>query len=311
LNKSKFMSSITPELLVVIDAIARHGSFAGAARELNKVPSAITYAVRRLEEGLDVLLFDRSGHRATPTPAGNALLDDGRQILASLDELSQRVKRVASGWEVELRVAVSAVLRWDPLYELIDRFQNLKTGTRLRFSTEVLNGNWDALTSGRADLVIGAEASSTPAGLARAQPLGVMTFAFCVAPHHPLASTPGPLTETQLGANCAVVVGDTARAIAPQTRGLLQSQSTLIMPTMQAKIEAQIRGLGCGYIARALATPYLDQGVLVERETSTGRPQDENLVYACSPEARGRALKWWLTQLQSPRLRHQLLGAAN
>jgi DNA-binding transcriptional LysR family regulator len=305
------MSAITPELLVVIDAIARHGSFAGAARELNKVPSAITYAVRRLEEGLDVLLFDRSGHRATPTLAGNALLDDGRQILTSLDELSQRVKRVASGWEVELRIAVSAVLRWDPLFDLIDRFQALETGTRLRFSMEVLNGNWDALTSGRADLVIGAEASSTPAGLARAQTLGSMTFAFCVAPHHALATVPGPLTQENLTSHCAVVVGDTARAIAPQTRGLLQSQSTLIMPTMQAKIEAQIRGLGCGYIARALAQPYLDQGILVERETTIGKPQDENLVYACHPQARGRALKWWLAQLQSPRLRERLVGAAD
>jgi DNA-binding transcriptional LysR family regulator len=303
------MSSITPELLVVVDAIARHGSFAGAARELNKVPSAITYAVRRLEEGMDVLLFDRSGHRATPTPAGIALLHDGRQILASLDELSQRVKRVASGWEVELRVAVSAVLRWDPLFDLIDRFQALETGTRLRFSTEVLNGNWDALTSGRADLVIGAEASSTPAGSARAQSLGVMTFAFCVAPHHPLARVLGPLTPEQVTAHCAVVVGDTARAIAPQTRGLLQSQSTLIMPTMQSKIDAQIRGLGCGYIPRALAGGYLSQGVLVERETSAGKPQDENLVYACHPQARGRALKWWLAQLQSARLRQRLLGA--
>lgn len=57
------MQAITPELLLLIDTIARLGSFAKAARELNKVPSAITYAVRKLEDELDVLLFDRSGHR--------------------------------------------------------------------------------------------------------------------------------------------------------------------------------------------------------------------------------------------------------
>jgi DNA-binding transcriptional LysR family regulator len=304
------MSSITPELLIILDAIARHGSFAGAARELDKVPSAITYAVRKLEDSLDVLLFDRSGHRASPTPAGLALLEDGRLLLATLEDMSQRVKRIASGWEVELRIAVSAVLSWEPMYDSIERFQHLNSGTRLRFSTEVLNGNWDALTSGRADLVIGAEASSAPAGMARVLPLGNVSFAFCVAPHHPLAREPDPLTRERVAGHCAVVVGDTARAIAPQTRGLLQSQLTLIMPNIEAKIEAQIRGLGCGYLPRALAQPYLGRGVLVERETLAGRPQDENLVYACHPQARGRALKWWLAQLEAPSMRAGLIGTA-
>jgi len=66
------MQPITPELLILVDAIARHGSFAKAARELGKVPSAVTYSIRKLEDGLDVLLFDRSGHRALLTPAGEA-----------------------------------------------------------------------------------------------------------------------------------------------------------------------------------------------------------------------------------------------
>lgn len=302
------MSTITPDQLVIVDAIARHGSFAGAARELGRVPSAVTYAVRKLEDGLDVLLFDRSGHRATLTPAGTALLEDGRQLLASFEDLAQRVKRIAGGWEVELRIAVSAVLDWTPLYDVIARFQTLETGTRLRFSSEVLNGNWDALTSGRADLVIGAEAASAPASIARSTSLGSMQFAFCVAPHHPLAGAPEPLTREQIEAHCAVVVGDTARAIAPQTRGLLDRQSTLIMPTMQAKVDAQIRGLGCGYLPLAIARPYLAQGVLVRRDTLAGAPQEERLVYACHAHARGRALKWWLQALQSDRLRTSLLG---
>ncbi len=73
-----------------------HGSFAKAARELNKVPSAVTYAIRKLEDGLDVLLFDRSGHRAVLTPAGETLLKDGRHVLQSLDDLACRVKRIAT-----------------------------------------------------------------------------------------------------------------------------------------------------------------------------------------------------------------------
>ena len=36
--------------LEVVDAVARNGSFSGAAQELHRVPSAISYTVRQLEE---------------------------------------------------------------------------------------------------------------------------------------------------------------------------------------------------------------------------------------------------------------------
>jgi len=302
------MQPITPELLILVDAIARHGSFAKAARELGKVPSAVTYSIRKLEDGLDVLLFDRSGHRALLTPAGETLLRDGRHVLQSLDDLACRVKRIATGWEVELRIAVSAVLPWRPLYDLIEEFQALGSATTLRFSSEVLSGNWDALTSGRADLVIGAGAAGEPTGPYRSQAMGQSQFAFCVAAHHPLASLPQPLSRADITRYCAVVVADTSRNLAPQTRGILTDQPTLVMPTMQAKIDAQVRGLGCGYLPLTLAAPYLAQGVLVVCETDEGMSLTEHVAYAWRAEPPGEALKWWLQKLKSPRLCESLLG---
>ncbi|WP_459614074.1 LysR family transcriptional regulator [Bordetella sp. 2513F-2] len=302
---------ITPELLAMVDTIARHGSFARAARELGKVPSAVTYAVRKLEDRLDVLLFDRSGHRARLTPAGEALLQEGRHVLQSLEELAYRVKRVATGWEVELRIAVSAVLPWGPLYDLIEQFRVAGPGTTLRFSSEVLSGTWDALVSGRADLIIGADAAIAPAGRFRVQAMGQAQFGFCVAPHHPLAALGRPLTAHDIAAHCAVVVGDTSRALPARTRGLLSRQPMIVMPSMQAKIDAQIRGLGCGYLPLTLAAPYLAQGLLVACPTDdTSVPLNENVVYAWQDRAPGAALQWWLEKLRSPRLCERLLGLA-
>jgi hypothetical protein len=57
-------TKLSLDALLVLDAIARKGSFAAAAEELHRVPSAITYTVQKLEQDLDVQLFDRSGHRA-------------------------------------------------------------------------------------------------------------------------------------------------------------------------------------------------------------------------------------------------------
>ena len=46
-------NALTPDALAMMDIIARTGSFAAAARELGKVPSALTYSVRQLEEALE------------------------------------------------------------------------------------------------------------------------------------------------------------------------------------------------------------------------------------------------------------------
>ncbi len=44
--------------LEVVDAVARNGSFSAAARELHRVPSAVSYTVRQLEEWLAVPLLN-------------------------------------------------------------------------------------------------------------------------------------------------------------------------------------------------------------------------------------------------------------
>ncbi len=103
-------AALSPENLGLIEAVARLGSMAAAARELGMVPSALTYRIRQIEDALDVLLFDRSARRAQLTPAGAELLRAGRYLLEELDAVARRVKRVATGWEPELTIAADAVI---------------------------------------------------------------------------------------------------------------------------------------------------------------------------------------------------------
>ena len=72
---------ITIEVLEILDAIDRRGSFAKAAQELNKATSALSYATQKLEEQLDITLFQRQGRRSVLTPAGQLMLTEGRLIL--------------------------------------------------------------------------------------------------------------------------------------------------------------------------------------------------------------------------------------
>src|SRR4030065_29222 len=141
---------LTIDSLMVLDAIERHGSFAAAAEALHRVPSAVTYAVQKLEEDLGVAIFDRSGHRAQLTEAGRELLREGRRLLVAAGELEARVKRVATGYEVELRIAVDDLVPMERLFPLLDEFYRSTCGTRLKLLTEVYGGAWDALGRGRA-----------------------------------------------------------------------------------------------------------------------------------------------------------------
>ncbi len=236
------------ESLEVLDAIERKGSFAAAAHEMGKVPSALTYVVRKLEEDLDVLLFDRRRHRAELTPAGRALLDEGRHLLHAADDLARRVKRLATGWEATLTIVVDDLINFRALLPVVQDFYAENTATRLRFAKEVLGGAWDALVSNRADLVIGGayDAPSTQGFQIRS--LGSMPFVFAVAAHHPLATEDGPLTTIQIARHRIVAVGDTSRNLPARTHGVLAGQDVLVVPTMRDKLEAQIRGLGCGWL---------------------------------------------------------------
>jgi len=113
---------LTLDSVSVIDAIDRRGSFAAAAEELHRVPSAVTYSISKLEDDLGVTLFDRSGHRAVMTPAGKELLQEGRHLLRAAINLEDRVKRVATGWESELHIAIGDLVNLDVVLEQIRRF---------------------------------------------------------------------------------------------------------------------------------------------------------------------------------------------
>jgi DNA-binding transcriptional LysR family regulator len=295
------------ESLQVLDAIDRKGSFAAAAEDLHRVPSAVTYSVRQLEEGLGIELFDRSGHRAVLTEAGRELLAEGRRLLQAAADLECRVQQVAKGWESELRIAVDTIVSLDRLFGLTGEFYGQRTGTRLRFSHEVLGGTWDALASGRADFAIGA-AGAAPAGRTYAtRSLGRVEMRFVAAPFHPICGEPQPLEDATIQRYRAVSVADSSRLLPPRTVGLLSGQDVLSVPTMEAKAAAHVAGLGVGFLPRWIAEREEHAGRLRILETR-GTPASGDLLAAWLPGKEGKALRWFAKRLEDPLVAAELLS---
>ncbi|MCP2936354.1 hypothetical protein NK983_27070, partial [Salmonella enterica subsp. enterica serovar Typhimurium] len=81
----------------------------------------------------------------------------------------------------------------------------------------------------------------------------------------------------------------------------------LVDPTMSDKLDAQIRGLGCGWLPAPMAQPHIESGVLQVPETVEVRaPGSFTLAWRTSN--RGKALQWWTDKLQNPRLAQALLS---
>src|SRR6478736_4778394 len=79
--------------LRVFEAAARWRSFHAAGKELNLTPSAVSHAIRRMEEALGVVLFERVGR-------GVALSSEGQTLMGyterGLDEIQRGVEAVSA-----------------------------------------------------------------------------------------------------------------------------------------------------------------------------------------------------------------------
>src|SRR6266853_188343 len=80
--------------LPVILAVARRKNFAAAASELGMGPSAVSHAVRLVEERLGVPLFARTTRNVAVTEAGAALVASAAPALQDIDDRVERIRAV-------------------------------------------------------------------------------------------------------------------------------------------------------------------------------------------------------------------------
>lgn len=290
------MLRLSLDALQVLDAIARRGSFAAAAEEIHRTTSTLSYTVRKLEEDLGVRVFDRSGHRATLTPHGQLLLEEGRALLDAAAAVERRVRALAQGWEAALTLAVNEVVPIERVLAAVGEFYAAGHPTQVRVVTEVLGGVWEALLAQRADVAV----VEIPAGGAldiAHRPIGAVSFVFAVAPTHPLARAPQPVKAAEVRRHRLVVAADSARSTAPRSSGITGAADVLTVSSLHAKVQAQIDGLGVGFLPAALAAAPLAAGRLVPLRVSAPKPRLQ-LSVAWRAAGAGPAARWFAERLQ-------------
>ncbi|QBX79333.1 LysR family transcriptional regulator [Citrobacter tructae] len=284
------------DVLIILDALEKEGSFAAASAKLFKTPSALSYTVHKLESDLNIQLLDRSGHRAKFTRTGQMLLEKGREVLHTVRELEKQAIKLHEGWENQLVIGVDDTFPFSLLAPLIESFYQHHSVTRLKFINGVLGGSWEALTQGRADIIVGAmyePPSASNFGFAR---LGDLEQVFVVAPHHPLAQEDEPLQRLTIKRFRAIVVGDSTHLASLSGSQLLDDQDAITVFDFKTKLELQISGLGCGYLPRYLAQRFLDSGALIEKKV-VAQIMFEPVWIGWNEQTSGLASVWWREQI--------------
>jgi len=293
--------------LILLATIERFGSFSAAAESLYRTRSAITQHIKKLEDQVGFQIFDRSSYRPTLTSEGRFFLERGKPLLQGLDRLKSDIQQIKEGWEGEFSIAIDDVFPTENLFFLIEDFRKAAPNVNVRVSREVLNGCWDALLENRATLAIGASGDPPFDLLCDQQPLGTVEFVFAVAKNHPLTALQAPITSEDLEAFPNIVISDTSQGLSKRSSGTATHQSKIIVPTMETKVQAQLMGLGVGYLPLTRIKHLLHEGRLVKLSLATHVKRKAYFKIAWRTPSNSPALAWFLKALGSNRVRQRLV----
>lgn len=277
------------EALEALDAIDRRGSFAKAAEELNKATSAVSYLVQKLEDQLDLAVFQRQGRRSVLTPAGRLVLEEGRQILQATNRLASKAKEVARGWEPRIRIAVESLQSYPALFRVLNDFLDEHPSIEIDVCEVVLNGGWEALEHDRVELLLGSTGPVPAQKGYRAIPLRHIELLPVVASNHALArgAAKQHAIDRDLSDVRRVVTHDTSVADVRRSAGLSIDKKTFYVQNIDQKAHAILAGIGIGHLPRERIQPQLDSGELIPLVLPEDAPLENYLAWKISNKGKG------------------------
>jgi DNA-binding transcriptional LysR family regulator len=275
------------EQWAVLAAVVDQGGFAQAAGALSRSQSAVSYAVARLQEALDVRLLSLEGRKAVLTSHGQILLKRARALLQDLDTLESLARTLKSGWEPELRIVVDAAFSRDRLLKIVAELQTLCPNTQMQLSDAVLSGAEDAIRDNSADVVV---TTRVPAG-ALGEWLMDVRFVAVAASQHPLARMEHPLTIEDLVRHVQVVVRDSGTQH-PRDEGWLGAEHRCTVSSLESSLATVEAGLAFAWLPQHLVNEPLRKGTLRALALTQGATRNMPLyLVMVRPELAGPAAR--------------------
>lgn len=239
-------------------AVVETGGFMQAADQVHKTQSSVSYAVRKIEQLLEVSLFEKQGRKAVLTPAGEALYRRSKNLLERAGALEQGAARLGEDWDPELRLAVDIAYPTWALLHSMQRFGDERPQTRIQLYETVLGGTDEALHKRAVDLAISTHVPQGFSGDA------LLRLRFIAAAHHdhPLHRLGRLLTLDDLREHRHLFIRDSAAQRTRESGGWLGADQRWTVSHKATQIAAACQGLGFAWFPEDSIRRELDDGSL-------------------------------------------------
>ncbi|WP_144107459.1 LysR family transcriptional regulator [Paraburkholderia sp. BCC1886] len=155
-------ASVDLDLLRAFVAVASHVSFNDAAIELSVSASALTRRIKRLEDSLDVMLFERTTRSVALTASGDLLLPRAQAVLRDLEaalEVVSAATRIRTG---QLTIACIPTVAKFMLPKIVGSYHRRRPEVRLRLIEADLATVVQRVTNGDAEFGIAFLVNDSP-----------------------------------------------------------------------------------------------------------------------------------------------------
>lgn len=230
-------------LLRYFVAVADERNFTRAAERLNMAQPPLSAAIKKLEGRLGVRLLDRTSRTVELTPAGAALHERGRVLLAEAEALAGAVRAVEREPAGLLRVGFSPAARWGLWPDLLAGWARDVPAVMVHSREDATGVLLGELRGGRLDLAVTFCAEPHPE--IEIRPLHDEQVVLHVRDDHPLAGR-REVALAELAAETLIVAGG------PDSPGF----TSMVIALCEK----------AGFTPTTLADPYPDLGVQAVRE---------------------------------------------
>lgn len=244
--------------------LAHTGSFTRTGKDLFLTQSAISHAIKSLEEDVGCRLFDRMGKSVSLTPAGEQLLHHAKGILDEMCAARSALENLGKWGRARLRVATSEAACEALLPGVLALHKEQFPQCQVTLASADMSEAVDLLHNGHADLVLGLEPG--PEAGVEFVPLFTDELQFIVSPLHPWAVA-GRVERAEVPKQACILynrASHTSRLVEDYFRHEDMTLLTAMeVGSMSAIRELVARGLGVAILAPWVARAELAAGTLM------------------------------------------------
>jgi DNA-binding transcriptional LysR family regulator len=245
-------AAVSLEQARTLVAVVRLGSFGKAAKALHKVPSAVVYSLKTLEDALGVAVLSRVGYRSALTPIGQRVLEHCQKMLESATAIEAVCQLARDGVDPYLRVVFDGLLPAQPILAAARAVGSRWPATRISLFSEFLSDVEARFADESADVMIsvippaaGLSSMHAPVTL---QPLPSVLVA---AAGHAVLQIKGPVRLVDLAPHTFLTVHGSDERLQLATAPL-EKASVFRLSDFHAKKAALLSGMGYGWMPEYL-----------------------------------------------------------